>query len=67
MPKEGQAKSVVFVSGEAEGKLLAVSSRPLASNIADKYLTDSDLREGLGQLKSCEFFEFERVFTGLNR
>jgi hypothetical protein len=66
-PKEVPPKSVVFCSGQDASRLVAVSSRPLPSNIAEKYITDSDLRDGLSQLKSCDFYEFERVFTGLQR
>lgn len=61
---EPQSKVAAFTSLEHRPRLLALPSRPMSASLLEKFETDADLQEGLGMLKNCQFYEFDRVFVG---
>lgn len=64
MPVESQSKFAAFTSQEQRPRLLALPSRPMSAALLEKFESDADLQEGLGMLKTCQFYEFDRVFVG---
>jgi len=57
-------KQAMFTSQQIDSKVLVVSTRPIKRSIAAQFKKDRDLKVGLGLLKSCVFYGFDRIFKG---
>jgi hypothetical protein len=62
-----KGKTSAFVSRAKSPSLLALSTRPLSRTHTEHFLSDQDMREGLGVLKSCVLYDFEAIFAGENK